>query len=191
MNFNQDFLEKIILLFLTAIITGFGIPYIFKWIEDRKLREQKKFEADIARQAKIIEAQSKFLDELSQVLWKWRYLAKKVVYYAAEENKARYDVARTEYDESVWDVLNEFRTEVSRSRRLISEEAYEELRSFYRYIVEDIDRKISNIIKSGDLDAKSVKESTELGTRFSAEVSQMIDDVIDHLASDLGLKVKK
>lgn len=75
MRLDQAFLEKIILLVLTALITGFGIPYVLKRVEQRKLREQKKFEDDLARQGKIIEAQSKLLGDLSQLLWKWRYLA--------------------------------------------------------------------------------------------------------------------
>jgi hypothetical protein len=191
MDFNQDFLEKIILLALTALITGFGMPYVLKRIEERKQREQRKLEADLARQAKIIEAQSKLLDDLSRVLWKWRYLAKKVVYYGSEKSKERYEIARKEYDDSVWDILNEFRTEISRARRLVSEQAYEELQSLYDYIVRDIDRKISDIIKREELDAKSVQESSDLGPRFSLEVSQRIDDAIDRLASELGLKVKK
>ena len=125
MSWNQRFLENIVLLVLTALITGLGIPWVLKRVAERKLREQKRFEADLARQGKIIEAQSKLLDDLSQLLWKWRYLAKKVVYYGAQENRERYDLARRQYDEKVWDILNEFRAEISRSRRLVSERAYE------------------------------------------------------------------
>jgi len=75
-----------------------------KKVEARKLQEQKKFEAGLIRQGKIIESQSKLLDDLSGLLWKWRYLAKKVVYYGSEKNMERYDLARKQYDESVWDI---------------------------------------------------------------------------------------
>lgn len=188
MSLNQAFLEKIVLLVLTALITGFGIPYVLKRVEERKLREQKKFEADLARQGKIIEAQSKLLDDLSQLLWKWRYLAKKVLYYGAQENTERYDLARRQYDESVWDILNEFRAEISRSRRLVSEHAYERLDSLYNYVVHDIDVKISDIIARDELDTK---KSRGMAERFSVEVSKKIDDAIDDLASELNLKVKE
>jgi hypothetical protein len=187
MSFTQDFLEKIILLFLTAIITGFGIPYVLKRIEERKLREQKKFEADLARQGKIIEAQSKLLDDLSQLLWNWRYLAKKVVYYGAQGNTERYDLARKQYDEMVWDILEKFRAEISRSRRLVSEQAYERLDSLYNYVVQDIDVKISNLISTDNID---FNKSSEIAERFSIEVSKKLDDAIDDLASELNLKVK-
>jgi hypothetical protein len=35
---------------------------------------------------KIIEAQTRLLGDLSQLLWKWRYFAKKVVCYGAQGN---------------------------------------------------------------------------------------------------------
>lgn len=187
MILNQGFLENIVLLVLTALITGFGIPWVLKRIEERKLREQKRFEADLARQGKIIDAQSKLLDDLSQLLWKWRYLAKKVVYYGAQENRERYDLARRQYDENVWDILNEFRAEISRSRRLVSERAYERLDSLYNYVVHDIDVKISDIIGQDGLD---VKKSREMADRFSVEVSKKLDDALDDLASELNLKVR-
>jgi hypothetical protein len=187
MSFEQAFLEKIILLVLTALISGFGIPYVLKRVEERRLREQKKFEADLVRQGKIIEAQSKLLDDLSKLLWKWRYLAKKVVYYGAQGNAEHFDLAKKQYEESVWDMLNEFRAEISRSRRLVSECAYERLDSLYNYVVHDIDVNISDIIRTDELD---VKKSRELAQRFSVEVSKKLDDAIDDLASELNLKVK-
>jgi hypothetical protein len=188
MSLDQAFLEKIVLLVLTALITGFGVPYVLKRVEERKLREQKKFEADLVRQGKILDAQSKFLDDLSGLLWKWRYLAKQVVYYGAQENKERYNLARKQYDESVWDILNGFREEISRSRRLVSERAYKRLDSLYEYVVHDIDVKISDIIRTDEVD---VKKSKEIAERFSVEVSKKLDDAIDDLASELNLKVKE
>jgi hypothetical protein len=187
MNLDQAFLENIILLFLTALITGFGIPLIMKSVEQKKLREQKKYEADLARQEKIIEAQSKLLDDLSQLLWKWRYLAKKVVYYGAQGNRERCDLAKKEYDETSWDILQEFRAGISRSRRLVSEQAFERLNALYDYVVGDIDVIISQMIRADELDTKT---SAEMAYRFSVEVSRKLDDAINDLASELNLKVK-
>jgi hypothetical protein len=186
-NLDQSFLEKIILLLLTALITGIGIPRVMKNVEQKKLREQKKYEADIARQEKIIEAQSKLLDDLSELLWKWRYLAKKVVYYGAQGNRERCDLAKKEYDETSWDILQEFRAGISRSRRLISEHAFERLNALYDYIVRDIDVTISQMIRTDEID---IKASAEMAYRFSAEVSRKLDDAINDLASELNLKVK-
>ena len=187
-NFSGDFFEKLIFLTLTALVTGFGVPYVLKQIENRKLRA-KEFEADLARQGKIIKAQSQLLDDLTRILWKWRYLAKKVTYYASESSKEQFEIARKEYDENVWELLNELRVQASKSRRLASEAAYKELLSFYNYVVHDIDRKISDLIKKGELDAATIEQSAALSQRFSNEVSESIDEIIDHLAHELHLKV--
>lgn len=187
MDFDQAFWEKIVLLILTALLTGLGIPWLLKRIEQGKLLEQKKFEADLVRQGKILEAQSKLLDDLSELLWKWRYLAKKVVYYGAKEDVDQYQLARKLYDETVWDILNEFRAQISRSRRLISEQAYQRLNDLYRYVVHDIDLEISRIIGKEQPDVKFCQEMSE---RFSVEVSRKLDDALDDLASELNLKVK-
>jgi hypothetical protein len=183
----EPFYERVFFLLLTALLTGFGIPYVLRRVEERKLLEQKKFEADLARQNKIIDAQSMLLDSLSQLLWKWRYLAKKVVYYGAQGNKGRYQAARKEYDESVWDILNEFRTKISESRRLVSERAYEKLNSLYDYIVGDVDLKLSALMNKKEIDAGI---SSALADRFSNEVSRRLDDELNDLASELHLKVK-
>jgi len=187
MNFSQGFVENMILLLLTALVSGFGIPYVLKRIEERKLSEQKKFETDQARQSKIVEAQSNLLEELTQILWEWRYLAKKVLYYASGKNKELYQVAKTEYDGKVWDILDQFRVVISRSRRLVSEEAYRDLCLLYEYVVHDLDSKVSSII---EMDEPNVNKALILGGRFSTEVSQRLDDEIDSIADEMDLKAK-
>ena len=177
MKFDQSFLEQIILLVLTALITGFGIPIILKRIDEGKIR-----------QGKIIEAQSKLLDDLSQLLWKWRYMAKQVVYYGAKGDQELYERARNEYNESIWLILHEFRVEISKARRLVSEKAYDRLNALYDYIVGDIDVKISAIIGEEKLDSISCNA---MASRFSSEVTNALDDALNELASQLNLKVEK
>lgn len=186
MYLTPDLFEKVFLLLLTALISGWGIPRLLKRIEERKLREQKLFEAELARQAKIIEAQSRLLDDLSQLLWRWRYLAKKVVYYGAERDRERFLLAGKQYEEGVWDILHDFRIQISRSRRLVSEPAFQRLDALYDYVVRDLDVAVTAAIRggvAGDL-------LDPLTHRFSGEVTQRLDAALDDLASELKLKVK-
>ena len=187
MIIDQAFLQNVALLLLTAIVSGLGIPFILKIVEDRKLKGQKKFGAELARQEKLIESQSKLLDDLTQLLWKWRYLAKSVVYYCALNNHKRYEIARTQYEDSVWEILNTFRTEISRSRRLVSEGAFQKLNSLYDYVVHDIDNKVSVLIADDKFD---IEGCSQMATRFSREVSEKLDDALNELASELQLKVR-
>ena len=65
--------------------------------------------------------------------------------------------------------------------------AYEKLDSLYKYVVWDIDVKISALIGNEEPDEM---ESKKMADRFSTEVSKKLDDAIDELASELNLKVK-
>ena len=176
MNIDQAFLQKITLLLLTALISGCGIPYVLKVVDDRKLRR-----------GKLIDSQAKLLDDLTQILWKWRYLAKSVVYYGSRSDKERYDAARKLYEESVWALLNEFRTEISRSRRLVSERAFQNLNGLYDYVVHDLDPKITDLISKDIVD---VQGCHEIANRFSKEVSTKLDEALNDLASELHLKIR-
>lgn len=181
---DQTFLQKLVLLLIGAVISGFGIPYVLNVIDSRKLRSQKEFEAALSRQSKLIDAQSALLDELTRLLWKWRYLAKGVVYYGARGDPDRFDTARKAYEDTVWGLLDEFRTEISRSRRLVSEKAFVDLNLLYEYVVHDLDQKVSNLANSGRMDSKVC---TELADRFSKEVSKKLDDALYQLAGELNL----
>lgn len=186
MVFDQSLFEKILLLALTAIVSGFGVPYVLKRIEERRARDQKKFEAALARQGRIIDAQSKLLDDLSQTLWQWRYLAKKVVYYADRGDRDAYQLAAKGYEEKIWDLLHALRVQTSTARRLVSEEAYNRLVALYRYVVDDLDPAVTSVVRDESL---GTPETNRLAHRFSDEVSNRLDDELDRLAAEVKLKV--
>jgi hypothetical protein len=190
MSFSQDFIEKVFLLVITAVLSGLTIPLILKQIEIRKLLEQKKFEADLARQSKIIEAQSDLLDTLSALMWEWRYFSKEVVYYASWNQIEQFIAAKENYNKNVWNFLSKFRVATSRARRLVSENTFTELQKMYHYIVDDIDVKVNTIAAKETMDDQVVKDASDLAERFSNEVSEKIDSVLDTLAYAMELKVK-
>ncbi len=190
MDFSQDFIENIIVLILTAVLTGVIVPYILRQIEERKTRSQKKFEADIARQDKIIEAQSSLMDDISHILWEWRYMSIKVAYYGSSNEKEKYNLIRKEYDENIWNILNRFRNEITKARRLASDNSYEELLKFYGFVI-DLDKKISTIIRNRELNEDQMMELAEINNIIYLDATKKIDDIIDFLARDLHLKENK
>jgi hypothetical protein len=184
MTLDDSFYQQAALLVLGALLTGFGVPCVLRRIDARKLREQKLFEADLARQAKLLEAQSVLLDELTRVVWAWRYLAKQVVYYGSRGDDVRFARARDRYEEGVWTLLDELRTQISKSRRLVSETAFANLNGLYRYIVDDVDRSVAEHAMGPGLDRQGC---AELASRFSREVSQRLDEELFMLAQALRL----
>ena len=80
--------------------------------------------------------------------------------------------------------VGRIRTEISRSRRLVSETVFQNLNSLYQYVVHDLDQKVSALGASGEIDARAC---ANLGERFSREVSTKLDDALYQLARELKL----
>ena len=95
---SQDFLEKVGLLVLTALVTGFGVPFILKRIDERKARDQKRFDADLARQAKLIDAQVTLIEDFARLVWEFQLSLINVTFYRGM-NPDVYDRVRQSYDE--------------------------------------------------------------------------------------------
>jgi len=184
MTISESFVQQVTLLVLGALITGFGVPYVLRLIDARKMREQKKLEAELARQGKLLDAQSALLDEITRLVWAWRYLAKQVVYYGSRGDNDRYMAAKAKYEDGVWGLLDGLRTQISKARRLVSEAAFERLNDLYGYVVHDVDLKVSDLAGRAELDRAAC---SVLAQRFSAEVSGRLDDAIFELACELWL----
>jgi hypothetical protein len=184
MTISESFVQQVTLLVLGALITGFGVPYVLRLIDARKMREQKKLEAELARQAKLLDAQSALLDEITRLVWAWRYLSKQVVYYGSRGDNDRYMAAKAKYEDGVWGLLDGLRTQISKARRLVSEAAFERLNDLYGYVVHDVDLKVSDLAGRAELDRAAC---SVLAQRFSAEVSGRLDDAIFELACELRL----
>ena len=184
MTISESFVQQVTLLFLGALITGFGVPYVLRLIDARKMREQKKLEAELARQGKLLDAQSALLDEITRLVWAWRYLSKQVVYYGSRGDNDRYMAAKAKYEDGVWGLLDGLRTQISKARRLVSEAAFERLNDLYGYVVHDVDLKVSDLAGRAELDRAAC---SVLAQRFSAEVSGRLDDAIFELACELRL----
>jgi hypothetical protein len=183
---SQDFLEKVVILLLTALLTGLLVPYVLKRIDEAKSIQQKILDADLARQAKVIEAQSKFLDDLTETLWNWRYLSMKVAYYGMGDEGPSYAAARKDYELQIWDVLSRLRNQINKSRRLASENAYKTLVSLYDRIVE-IDAQLTEAARQSP-SPKQSKELSRLNTVIRWEMTEKLDEVVDLLAKELRLK---
>ena len=119
--------------------------------EHQRNLERARFEAKLARQAKVIDAQDAFLDDISQQFWRFRYLAMTVSYYRPDDKSGRYQEILKTYDQECWTVFNKMRESISRSRRLVSEKAYNDLVRFYEDEVVPFDREqVRQVISTGE-----------------------------------------
>ena len=187
MKLNQNFSEKLIFLIVTALLTGFLIPYVLKQIDEAESREQIRFETEIARQTKIIEAQAKFLDEITESLWNWRYTSIRVTFHAGDPVEERYSAAVKTYETKIWEVLNNLRNQISKSRRLVSEKGYKSLVALYDEIT-SLDSKLADFIRQDLSKEERVTALAKIHEALRWEMTKKLDEIIDMLAKEVRLK---
>lgn len=123
--------ENLVLLAVTAVLTGFLVPFIKGIIDQRKLLEQKHFEADLARQNKVIESQGALLDRLTDLLWGQILRTVEVQYRAFHGELQAFEEAWKRYDEASWSFFLNTRAEVSKARQLASDQVCDVLLRLY------------------------------------------------------------
>jgi hypothetical protein len=195
LTFTQQLIVGVLTVVLTAALSTFLIPYIFrridqhredkqKELEHERNLEQTRVEADLARQSKIIDAQAAFLDDISQQLWRFRYLAMAVSYYFADVYPERYQEAVKSYDQESWNIFQDVRASISKSRRLVSENAYQKLVEFYENKMAPFDqKKVRQVVQSNE-------GHHELNQYIYHEFTSDIDNIIYFLSEQLQLTSK-
>jgi hypothetical protein len=149
--------DSIVLLVLTAVLIGLLIPTVKEVIdrrsllkqqesEDRRRREDKKHEADLARQRRLIESQAQLLDNLAGMLWKlWKMLLRIVHYRTLQKDMDKHDAAYRIYEDEFWDLIGDIRAEISRARLLAPEEIYTRLTILFRHFSEELDITLNSL----------------------------------------------
>ena len=184
---TQDFFEKAVLLALTALVTGFAVPFILKRIEERRARDQKRFEADLARQNKLIDAQVKLIEDLATLLWEFQLSFIAVTYYSLL-NPELYDASLKTYEDQSIVVLGKIRAEISKSIRLVPEETYAMLKELYYDELLGIDTRLSTLTRQKGSRAASAEGWHALNTYAVYTLSEKVDGAIDRVAAELQLK---
>jgi hypothetical protein len=189
MKISEDIWEKVVILLLSAGLTGVLLPYVLKRIDEAKAIKQKRLEADLSRQAKIIEAQSQFLDDTTEILWNWRYLSMKVAFNGSQEREEQYAVAVKEYEAGIWDVLSKLRNKTTISRRLVSDRGYMSLVALYDRIVE-LDSLLDQIVRRKTPAKERAAALAPIQEELRYEMTQRIDETLDLLAQEAHLKAQ-
>jgi uncharacterized membrane-anchored protein YhcB (DUF1043 family) len=124
---GEAFLQGLFLLIATAALTGLLVPVLKARLDERRYRDQKVFESELARQAKIIDAQAALLDDLSELLWGFLLRALALTYYAERRDAAKLEEAWTEYDAEAWPFYARLQVETSKAQRLTTAGIKDEL----------------------------------------------------------------
>jgi hypothetical protein len=118
---SESFVEKAVLLLLTAILSGFLIPAILK-------------SADVAREKReaVARAQSTLLEDLSETILAYETLALDVSWYGtmAARDTAMQRKAYERYSERVVDLVARWRAQSARAQTLASRDVAAKTDSF-------------------------------------------------------------
>jgi hypothetical protein len=185
MEINLDFWDKLIIPATGVIVT----VYLFfrdrankradeKKNQKQKIEQQEKQERD----ARIKELQ-RFLDNLNTVFWNWRYLAKKVPYYAAT-NPEQFKLAAKNYSDNIWDVLTTIKILDTRAKILFGDSLKAPFKDIYEYMAYNIDPKVESLIQM-EGKAEFENKAHELSKLFSDEVSNELTGKIEQMISIL------
>jgi hypothetical protein len=184
---DNAFIRNVCLLLLTALLTGLLVPYLLKVIDNRKAMRQQERASALARQAKIIEDQAQFLDNLAVELWKWRYMSIRLTYYGGQGMWDRFKEADDTYNREFWEVLHHIRSQIGRAKRLISDHAYQRLLSLYKNEIINLDNQICNA-RNEKSEFGQRAAFVELNEYIFENVTAKIDEELDELSSEIKLK---
>jgi hypothetical protein len=195
----MTFGQSVALLVVTAVLTGLLVPIVKGFVDDRKLKKQKafdderlraqrEFEADLARQASVIDAQVQLLDELAKVLWGYQKLLLRITYYAVTGNREKHEAAYSAYDDQSWELLEKILGLTSKTRRLASKEIQARLENLYQSFVLGVDHEVLNI-RAADSRAEGLDHPRwrKLQDVLFGEVRDEIDGILTALATQLRL----
>jgi hypothetical protein len=178
------------LLIMGAILTGLLVPVLKLILDTMNFRKQKLFENQLARQNSVVESQIKFLDHISELLWEFHALIARVSYYRKmgikdKENRKRYTEALADYENKLWDILIvQIKSEMSKSRRLISHTTSQKLLKLYNDTLVGLDKELVQLLKNDSSQEDWAKFHDE---KLKESLVREIDETLLLLAEDMGL----
>jgi len=175
--------DNLVLLGATALLTGLLVPLIKARMDDRRVVQQRQAEEDLARDSKFIDAQTELLNRLSTDLWRLAGKILGVSYYAAFGSTAQFEAAWRAYDSTAFEELFELRAHVSRSQRLLSEEAHKELEDLHEWCFGQVDPQLTAMAREGPQSG----EWDGFHRTTMADLFARIDSVLTTIARDVGV----
>jgi hypothetical protein len=125
---NGAFREKIVLLLLTALLTGLLVPFINGTIAAQRARSDQREAAKLARQASVIRSQEEFLERLEKTVFEFHTRAAAVPWYKTQQpDPEKFNAAAEAYDAASWRFMSDMHALMSKGRRLTSDEAFRAL----------------------------------------------------------------
>jgi hypothetical protein len=132
----MSFTENVALLAITAALTGLLVPTVKAIVDQRHFKEQRRYEAELARQSSVIAAQVQLLDNLATAFWDYILALIAVSYFHVHQDEQRAEDAFAKYQDESARRFGYMQAEFSKARRLVSADQYVELQRIYASFLE-------------------------------------------------------
>jgi hypothetical protein len=181
---EPGFLQKVLLLILGAVLTGLLLPVIKARMDHATFQAQKVFEAKLARQTAVIQAQQKFIEKLSGSIWKYHLTLLEITYDRVEKNDEKYRRDIEHYENLSWELLIEIRSLVASSRWFTKDSTYARLDSFYKTWILAVDTRLMRLVKD---QRAADKEWSDFHKELLVETIEQSNSLLKYLSNDFGL----
>jgi hypothetical protein len=179
----NPFLANIILLVITAILTGLLVPFINARMSEQRARREQSDAEHRARQTSVLKSQEEFLLHVEKTLFDFHICAAAVPWYrSTQPDDRKFAAARDAYDSASWKFMAEMHAALSKARRLSSPSAYQALESHHHrwYAVDGA------IVKLINQESATVEDWFELLHSVNGQAMDA-GHVLSVLATDYGL----
>jgi hypothetical protein len=165
MLLSDQFLERALLLVLGAALTGILVPVVKASMDRTSFERQKRLEAQLARQADIIRAQTQFLRDFSNLVWEFHKICQRVSYTRLSGEREAYDLAVADFRNSLWDVLQRARSEIGSARWFCSDTVHAALVHWYDEWFLTVERDLRRLIDTDPAPDEWLKHHNQVHAR--------------------------
>jgi len=149
---KQSFVEAVILLLITAVITGSLVPYVKSKIDRSTFERQKQFEDTLAKQKHLREDKAKLFDDLESLLWEYQFLALEPSYFAMRGNAEGFNEAMQQYDKKASILFAQIRAKISKLGRLATTDTYQKFNKLFETKLVPLDMELIGLFERKEED---------------------------------------
>jgi hypothetical protein len=179
---GASFIEKTVLLLLTAITSGVLIPYI-----------GDKIQATRTQNEAVTQAKAKLLDDVTNTIITYQYLAGDVSYYKSDSalvNDKMQAMAFERYSNKVVDLMAQWGVEIAKAKTLVSPAIGDKLEKFMDKVLTEQEAKLV-VLYSNNATVEEWTEMNDLTGKMYEEAKQLIAELaVDLKLTNADIKTK-
>lgn len=179
---SASFIEKAVLLLLTAITSGVLIPYIGDKMQAAKTRNEA-----------LTQAKAKLLDDVTSTIITYEYLAGDVSYYKADSavaNDKMQALAFERYSNKVVELMAQWGVEIARAKTLVSPEISDKLEKFMDKVLTEQETKLVALYNNNASVDEWSKMNDLTGTMYEEAKKLITELAVDLKLNNTAIKTK-